>query len=207
MGNGTYHELTAISSKQRTYWKDGTDCQKLLKKSKTPDEDPYIAILTYRTTPVDMRQPSPATLLINRKSRTQLPCSGYISLKQVTVISKSFIVASFNRNDNTTARHLLNYLLSYPDIQSLYKYLRLYRGLLPSCPHLRWNRVTTQQNSSAAAAATPPKGIIPTPTSPTLATPKTDKSQTNTLKSMITTNSGRVVRPPTRINMWNDIKA
>ena len=47
----------------------------LLRKPEASGQDPYLALLTYRTTPVDSNLPSPAQLLNRRDYRTQLPCS------------------------------------------------------------------------------------------------------------------------------------
>ena len=46
--------------------------KRLLKKAKENDSDPYIALLNYRSTPLDCGK-SPAELLMNRKLRTRLP--------------------------------------------------------------------------------------------------------------------------------------
>ena len=48
----------------------------LLRKAETWGQDPYLALLTYRTTPVDSNLPPPIQLLNHRDYRTQLPCSG-----------------------------------------------------------------------------------------------------------------------------------
>ena len=48
----------------------------LLKKSQEAGEDPYIALLNYRTTPVDSKLQAPAKLLNQRNYRTLLPSSG-----------------------------------------------------------------------------------------------------------------------------------
>jgi len=48
----------------------------LLKKAKEAGEDPYIALLNYRTTPVDSKLQAPAKLLNQRDYRTLLPSSG-----------------------------------------------------------------------------------------------------------------------------------
>lgn len=48
----------------------------LLKKADDAGEDPYIALLNYRTTPVDSKLQAPAKLLNQRDYRTQLPSSG-----------------------------------------------------------------------------------------------------------------------------------
>ncbi|XP_046573508.1 uncharacterized protein K02A2.6-like [Haliotis rubra] len=53
-----------------------------LKKADASGEDPYLAMLSYRTTPVDGKLPSPAQCLNNRKYRTQLPCSGKLQRLQ-----------------------------------------------------------------------------------------------------------------------------
>ena len=50
--------------------------KRLLRKAEASGQDPYLAMLTYRTTPVDSNLPSPAQLLNHRDYRTQLPCSG-----------------------------------------------------------------------------------------------------------------------------------
>ena len=50
----------------------------LLKKADNAGEDPYIALLNYRTTPVDNKLHAPARLLNQREYRTQLPSSGRI---------------------------------------------------------------------------------------------------------------------------------
>ena len=43
----------------------------LLRKAEASEKDPYLALLTYRTTPVDSNLPSPAQLLNHRDYRTQ----------------------------------------------------------------------------------------------------------------------------------------
>ena len=48
----------------------------LLKKSEEAGEDPYIALLNYRTTPVDIKLQAPAKLLNQRDYWTLLPSSG-----------------------------------------------------------------------------------------------------------------------------------
>ena len=50
----------------------------LLCKSEAAAEDPYIALLTYRTTPIDNNLPSPARLLNQQEYRILLPCSGWL---------------------------------------------------------------------------------------------------------------------------------
>ena len=54
----------------------------LLKKSEAAGQDPYLALLSYRTTPIDSNLPSPAKLLNRRDYRTQLPCSGRLQRSQ-----------------------------------------------------------------------------------------------------------------------------
>ena len=53
----------------------------LLRKAEALRQDPYLALLTYRTTPVDRNLPSPH-LLNHRGYRTQLPCSGHFQCSQ-----------------------------------------------------------------------------------------------------------------------------
>ncbi|CAM1302195.1 Uncharacterised protein g3183 [Pycnogonum litorale] len=48
----------------------------IMKKSDRSADDIYLGLLTYRTTPVDTKLPSPAYLLNTRVYRTLLPCSG-----------------------------------------------------------------------------------------------------------------------------------
>ena len=48
----------------------------LLKKSDAAGQDRYLALLSYRTTPIDSNLPSPAELLNQRDYHTQLPCGG-----------------------------------------------------------------------------------------------------------------------------------
>jgi len=54
----------------------------LLRKSEAAGQDPYLALLSYRATPVDSNLPSPAKLLNNREYRTQLPSSGRLQRSQ-----------------------------------------------------------------------------------------------------------------------------
>ncbi|XP_022797031.1 uncharacterized protein K02A2.6-like [Stylophora pistillata] len=54
----------------------------LLRRVEASGQDPYLALLTYRTTPVDSNLPSPSQLLNHRDYRTQLPCSGHLQRSQ-----------------------------------------------------------------------------------------------------------------------------
>ena len=54
----------------------------LLKKSDAVGQDWYLALPSYRTTPIDSNLPSPAELLNQRDYRTQLPCSGRLQRSQ-----------------------------------------------------------------------------------------------------------------------------
>ena len=53
-----------------------------MKKSDAAGQDPYLALLSYRTTPIDSNLPSPAKVLNQRDYRTQLPCSGRLQRSQ-----------------------------------------------------------------------------------------------------------------------------
>lgn len=54
----------------------------LLKKSDAAGQDPYLALLSCRTSPIDSNLPSPAKVLNQRDYRTQLPCSGRLQRSQ-----------------------------------------------------------------------------------------------------------------------------
>jgi len=54
----------------------------LLRKAEASGQDPYMALLTYQTTPVDSNFLSPAQLLNHRDYRTQIPCSGRLQCTQ-----------------------------------------------------------------------------------------------------------------------------
>ncbi|PFX17897.1 Retrovirus-related Pol polyprotein from transposon 17.6 [Stylophora pistillata] len=54
----------------------------LLRKAEAPGQDPYLALLTYWTMPVDSNLPSPSHLLNRRAYCTQLPCSGHLQRSQ-----------------------------------------------------------------------------------------------------------------------------
>ena len=45
-------------------------------------KDPYLALLTYRSKPIDNNLPSPAQLLSHRDYPTQLPSSGWLQRSQ-----------------------------------------------------------------------------------------------------------------------------
>ena len=53
-----------------------------LRKAEASGQDPYLAVLRYRTTSVDSNLPSPAQLLNHRDYRTQLPSSGRLQRTQ-----------------------------------------------------------------------------------------------------------------------------
>ena len=54
----------------------------LLNKSDAAGHDPYLALLSYRTTPIDSNLPSPGKVLNQRDYRRQLPCSGRLQRSQ-----------------------------------------------------------------------------------------------------------------------------
>ena len=54
----------------------------LLKKADAAGKDPYLALLSYRATPIDSNLPSTAKVLNQRDYRTQLPCSKQLQRSQ-----------------------------------------------------------------------------------------------------------------------------
>ena len=54
----------------------------LLGKAEASGQDPYLALLTYHSTPIDNNLPSPAQLLNHRDYPTQLPISGRLQHSQ-----------------------------------------------------------------------------------------------------------------------------
>ena len=54
----------------------------LLGKAEASGQDPYLALLTYHSTPIDNNLPSPAQLLSHRDYPTQLPISGRLQRSQ-----------------------------------------------------------------------------------------------------------------------------
>ena len=62
--------------------------ENILKKCDEEGEDPYLGLLSYRTTPVSSNLKSPAELLNNRKFRTTLPMSKRVSVSDTTSKTK-----------------------------------------------------------------------------------------------------------------------
>ena len=54
----------------------------VLRKAEALGQDPYLALLKYRSTPVDNNLPSPAHLLNHTDYHTQLPSSGRLQRSQ-----------------------------------------------------------------------------------------------------------------------------
>ena len=54
----------------------------LLGKAEASGQDPYLALLTYHSTPIDNNLLSPAQLLNHRDYPTQLPISGWLQRSQ-----------------------------------------------------------------------------------------------------------------------------
>lgn len=62
--------------------------ENILKKCDEEGDDPYLGLLSYRTTPVSRNLKSPAELLNNRKFRTTLPISKRVSVSDTTSKTK-----------------------------------------------------------------------------------------------------------------------
>ncbi|XP_020621537.1 uncharacterized protein K02A2.6-like [Orbicella faveolata] len=81
----------------------------LLKKSDAAGQDPYLALLSYRTTPIDRNLPSPAKVLSQRDYRTQLPCSGRLQRSQPWNVTKSnYSIDKTSRNSSMTGNPHVN---------------------------------------------------------------------------------------------------
>ena len=81
----------------------------LLKKSDAAGQDPYLALLSYRTTPIDRNLPSPAKVLSQRDYRTQLPCSGRLQRSRPWNVTKSnYSIDKTSRNSSMTGNPHVN---------------------------------------------------------------------------------------------------
>ena len=81
MGHWPCDKLSNVSTNQRLRRVVSRTVKNLLRKAEALRQDPYLALLTYRTTPVDSNLPSPH--LLNHKGyRTKLPCSGHLQSSQ-----------------------------------------------------------------------------------------------------------------------------
>ena len=60
----------------------------ILEKSRVSGEDPYLSLLSLRTTPIDNSIPSPAEILLGRKSRCTLPTRTTVSAAQQNLQQK-----------------------------------------------------------------------------------------------------------------------
>ena len=81
MGHWPCDKLSNVSTNQWLRRVVSQTVKNLLRKAEALRQDPFLALLTYRTTPVDSNLPSPH-LLNHRGYRTKLPCSSHLQSSQ-----------------------------------------------------------------------------------------------------------------------------
>ena len=81
----------------------------LLKKSDAAGQDPYLALLSYRTTPIDSNLPLPAKVLNQRDYRhSYLAVDDYSALKPWNVTKSNYSIDKMSRNSSMMGSPLAN---------------------------------------------------------------------------------------------------
>ena len=200
----------------------------LLKKSEEAGEDPYIALLNYRTTPVDSKLQAPAKLLNQRNYRTLLPSSGrlqrlktndddllYLQRRQESQrqqhgqwhrreledLSSGQAVAVYNPSSKTWTTAEVKDKLDEP---------RSYVVKTTNGSELRRNRIHLKPVAEKQTAKQTSLEEMPVPRESTPSKPPCTDVQTSTDKLIVDdtntnikrTSSGRTVKPPTKLNLY-----
>ncbi len=201
----------------------------LLKKSESAGQDPYLALLNYRTTPVDRNLQAPAILLNYRNYRTQLPSSGRLQRAQsdpdnVEKLQRRQDVQKI-QYDKSAASELKRLTPGQPVVmyqQQTKRWVpaqvlrkleepRSYSVETPSGLRLRRNRIHLKPagrveptGNPPVAAATPPVPTDnpPTETTPVVGTPMpaTPQTKTDNKSTVKMSRSGRLIKPPTKLD-------
>lgn len=199
----------------------------LLKKSEAAGEDPYLALLSYRSTPVDSKLGSPGKLLNQRNYRTQLPTSGRL---QRSMAKDDDVLQLHQRQQTQRQQHDNKFnreLKDLPSGQAVAVYQpqsktwtsaevkekssepRSYVVNTPSGSELRRNRAhlkplteiplrTTVQGEQAA----PSPNDVPSPPTATQASDGPRAPVVTQGTELKTTRSGRIVKPPVKLNLY-----
>ncbi|XP_031549328.1 uncharacterized protein K02A2.6-like [Actinia tenebrosa] len=175
----------------------------VLHKTARTNEDPYMALLCLRSTPIDSKLPSPSELLLGRKLQDNLP-------------------RSITRNQNN--EEIIERLKKRQELQKHYydRNTKTIPDLLPgqniniqNPSTKKWGPATVKEklDQPRSYTVTTPKGgelrrnrthireALPSPIghqSPPAESPGTEVSNPAPHNGMITTRSGRVVKPPER---------
>lgn len=204
----------------------------LLKKAEDAGEDPYIALLNYRTTPVDNKLQSPAKLLNQRDYRTQLPSSGRLQRlqtndddlaqlqrrqevqcdqhgqkhqRELKDLSPGQAVAVFNPSSKTWTPAEVKDKLQEP---------RSYIVKAASGSEVRRNRVHlkpipegqniqhTAPDKPTMTTGPPSSKDQPPPTATTRQVDQPVPAAEDTSNNFKRTSSGRIVKPPSKLNLF-----
>ncbi|XP_020910391.1 uncharacterized protein LOC110248230 [Exaiptasia diaphana] len=193
----------------------------LLKKAGDAGEDPYIALLNYRTTPVDNKLQAPARLLNQREYRTQLPSSGRIqrmksndddllqlqkrqeiqrqnyaqNRRELGGLSTGQPVAVYNPSSKTWTTAEVKEKLDEP---------RSYTVKTSNGSELRRNRIHIKPIPTIPEKQPAQEYIQPQPPVSQTTVDTTDRSTTikEAGTTVTATRSGRIVKPPTKLSLF-----
>ncbi|KXJ12138.1 Uncharacterized protein K02A2.6 [Exaiptasia diaphana] len=160
----------------------------LLRKANDAGVDPYIALINYRTTPVDSKLHAPAKLLKQRE-------------RELEGLSPRQSVAVYNPSSRTWTTGEVNEKLGEP---------RSYVVKTTNGSELRRNGVhlklvPQKQTAEQATQASMSESKEPPPSMPPSPTRQTDTDSSIIKKADIgikKTSSGRIVKPPTKLNLF-----